>query len=139
MIGDGNCFFRAVSVGLYGNEEQHIKIREQVVKEIDQNRTRYEPLTDNIDRHIKEMKHHDGRKTSYGTEAEALATCFAFDIDVYILDSRNDKHEWTKYRNQDMCSHEKNYVCLLYSHRKEHYDFLKRDVRPCKCPIQQSV
>lgn len=45
--GDGNCFFRAVSWAIYGNEDQHAELREQAVKFMVGHRERFEEfLTD---------------------------------------------------------------------------------------------
>ena len=36
MVGDGHCFFRAVSFGSYGNDEYHLKVRVEVSEYIRQ-------------------------------------------------------------------------------------------------------
>ena len=46
MIGDGNCFFRAVSYGLYENQNHHAEIRREVVKEIKCNTQFYSEYID---------------------------------------------------------------------------------------------
>jgi len=34
VYGDGNCLFRAVSLGLYGTEERHVELRAKAAIEI---------------------------------------------------------------------------------------------------------
>ena len=48
IYGDGNCGFRAVSLGLYGTEEFHSLLRLFTVLELLLNRSHYEPLDSNF-------------------------------------------------------------------------------------------
>ena len=47
-------------------------------------RENYEMLVDNFQDHISEMTHHDGRSSSYATEAEIKATSAVYDIDIFV-------------------------------------------------------
>lgn len=42
--GDGNCFFRALSDQLFGNESQHIDIRQRTCQYLKQNRDEFQPF-----------------------------------------------------------------------------------------------
>jgi hypothetical protein len=44
VIGDGNCFFRAVSLDLTGKEEHFNYVRGIVCDEIEKNQSYYEPM-----------------------------------------------------------------------------------------------
>jgi hypothetical protein len=44
VAGDGNCYFRALSVCLYNNEEEHLKLRQSIIKYILQSVERGEAL-----------------------------------------------------------------------------------------------
>ena len=53
---DGNCFFRAVADQLYGYEFYHIRLRQEVVKFLKENKEEYKYFIENdipIDRYIK--------------------------------------------------------------------------------------
>jgi hypothetical protein len=45
VVGDGNCFFRAVSLALFGSQELHSLIRLLVLKEIFDNQVFYDIRT----------------------------------------------------------------------------------------------
>ncbi|KAJ3078653.1 hypothetical protein HK102_004341 [Quaeritorhiza haematococci] len=42
IVGDGNCFCRALAKHLHGSQDEHLKVREAIVKELKQNRSLYD-------------------------------------------------------------------------------------------------
>ena len=44
--GDGNCFYRAISVGLYGNQLKHAELRKSVAEHV---RSSYERIFSSVD------------------------------------------------------------------------------------------
>ena len=53
VIGDGNCFFRCISVFFNGDEDKHEDIRRKVVETLRENKDRYEHLVnEDFDIHI---------------------------------------------------------------------------------------
>ena len=53
---DGNCFYRTMSLGLYGHEEHHLQLRLQTTIEIALNRIHYDVTDPDYLDHV-----HDGR------------------------------------------------------------------------------
>ena len=73
--GDGNCFFRCISVFLNGDEDKHEDIRRNVVETLRDNKDRYKHLVDgDFDTHIQNMSKATGSRNSWATEAELCAT-----------------------------------------------------------------
>ena len=94
MQGDGNCYFRCISKALYNTENRHKDIRKTVVTQMNQNENKYAQYMNNFQQHIREMQHHDGRVSSYATEAEIFATCNVYNIDIFVNNPSFPDHEW---------------------------------------------
>ena len=95
------------------------------------NKDRYVPYVDNFESHIQDMTHHDGRTSSYGTEAEIYATCRIFNIDIFVYKADNKNYEWQRFSITEDCCHQKTYICL--DNAALHFNFLHRNERPCTC------
>ncbi len=42
--GDGNCFYRCISVQLYGTEERHLDVRNSVVDHLERHKSEFQVL-----------------------------------------------------------------------------------------------
>ena len=85
-----------------------------------------------FERHIKDMSAHDGRLASYATEAEIVATCAIFNLELFVKKSSNKNFEWQRFStNIDDCLHHKPFACLVNS--ALHYNLMLRSHRPCSC------
>ena len=100
------------------------------------NKDRYVPYVDNFESHIHDIAHHDGRTSSYGTEAEIYATCQIFDIDIFVYKADNKNHEWQRFSTTEDCCHQKMYICL--DNAALHFNFLLRSERPCCCSTKKN-
>lgn len=79
---DGNCLFRAVSVLLYGTEDQHIPIREKTVGFMGENRAQFEGfVSEDYDIYLAKML----CEGEYGTniEIEAISQLFHRTVEIY--------------------------------------------------------
>ncbi len=93
VIGDGNCFFRAISLNLYNNEDEHQRIRKSVVQYL-KNATNVVPgitvdLSDKVVlQHLKEMEM-DG---SWAGDDFILPTAAFLQrvIHIYIYNTNNN-------------------------------------------------
>ena len=78
--GDGNCFFRYISVFFNGDEDKHEDIRRNVVETLRENKDCYKHLVDgDFDTHIQNMSKATGSRNSWATEAELCATSETYD------------------------------------------------------------
>ncbi|CAM2727334.1 unnamed protein product [Rotaria socialis] len=70
ILGDGNCFFRAISHQLHRHERDHKVIRSQAIKYLTENKSEFSQFIDQtyatIDNYIKQM-------TKHGTYADHIA------------------------------------------------------------------
>ena len=91
--GDGNCFFRAMSVGLTCWEVGHLKIRQQVCDHL---------ITYGLYTHQCEGKFyvnqdkmkHDG---TYATDVEIMAAAQIFGGDIYVYHTYGSKLRWLRF------------------------------------------
>lgn len=91
MVDDGNCFFRAVSFWVYGNQEQHADVRQLIVSHIMSNWNRYKSFIigdDSYHNRIRSMYDYvecmqeDGR---FGGSQECVATSEVFCVQLIIF------------------------------------------------------
>jgi len=91
--GDGNCFFRAISVGLTGWEVSHIKIRQLVCDHIQTYGT-YTRQTEG-----KYYVNHNKMKKSgiYATDVEIMAAAQIFGVDIYVYHTYGGTLKWLRF------------------------------------------
>ncbi|XP_077364609.1 uncharacterized protein LOC144009028 isoform X1 [Festucalex cinctus] len=87
IIGDGNCFFRAVSQAVCGSQKNHRKIRLAVVKQMESNAVVYETFLrseySSVDEYIKKSKMRNVGSWATEVEIQATADCLGVNIFIY--------------------------------------------------------
>jgi hypothetical protein len=81
-IGDGNCLFRALSLGLTGSQRQHDVIRSLIVDHlvlVKQDISSLYPIGFSYDRHLQAMK----QPGCWGTEREIIAAANLFGLSIF--------------------------------------------------------
>ena len=132
--GDGNCLFRAISLGLYNTQEHHVDIRLGTVQYIAEHWDRYDEVIQgeyqrwNIftkDQYVEYMSRHTPGEAAYAGHIEMSAAALAYDVKIAIhLDTLNDAI--------DNVGHGLFTIHVLYHEYREkgkadsgHYDFLQ--------------
>ena len=117
---DGNCFFRAVSHQLYGDELQHSNIRSATTNYLNSRKDAFAPFIDEsvdrtIDSYIKRME----KETTYADHLVILATATFFNKDIII-------HEEAKRPLLIASSNSRTdqQWHVLYNPNREHYDIV---------------
>ena len=91
--GDGNCFFRAVSVGLTGWEVGHLKIRQLVCDHI----ISYGPCTKEAEGKVYINQKRMKTNATYATDVEIMAAAQIFGIDIYVYHTYGNSLKWLKF------------------------------------------
>jgi len=95
IVGDGNCFFRAVSHAVCGTQKYHRKIRLAVVKQMQSNAVDYEGILrceySSIAQYLSVSKMH--LLASWATEMEIQATADYLGVSIFTY--HNDR--WLEY------------------------------------------
>jgi hypothetical protein len=69
-IGDGNCFFRCISVYFNDTQTQHETIKQQVVKKMQSDSNKYKQfVSGSFNKHLEDMRKTNGNSLPYATEA----------------------------------------------------------------------
>ncbi|XP_035278177.1 uncharacterized protein LOC118229838 [Anguilla anguilla] len=95
IVGDGNCFFRALSFSISATEGHHRKIRLAVVKHMETNALQYAPILRHgyfsVENYVKasRMKY----VQTWATEVEIQAAADFFGVDVFTY----SHNKWFKY------------------------------------------
>lgn len=122
--GDGNCFFRALSKIIYGNQSFYNEVRQAVVDMIEKNPKKFEAFTDKpVDAHIKDMR----EDKTWATQTEIYAAATLLNKDIYMLSpvQFGETYKWLlfsprfKYKSDLLncpC-----YITLCHTHGN-HYD-----------------
>ncbi|KAH3868607.1 uncharacterized protein LOC127867825 [Dreissena polymorpha] len=135
--GDGNCFFRALSKIIYGNQKYYNEIRQAVVDVIQKHPRKFEAFADGpISEHIADMRH----DKTWATQTEIYAAATLLNRDIYILspDQTGETYRWllfqpqVKYNNNltgcDCC------LTICHTHGN-HYDRIAPLVGKCNCEL----
>ena len=122
--GDGNCIFRAVSVGLMGWEVGHLKIRQMVCLHI----TTYGTYT--CESEGKYYVNQNKMKVSamYVTDVEIMAAAQIFGVDIYVYHTYGGTLGWLRFPCKHMsgsASSNAIYLDNRYGDGKTgHFDFV---------------
>lgn len=85
ILGDGNCFFRAVSFSLTNSEDFHYILRRAVCQHMIKNNDLFESFLNDeqsIDDHLQGSKM--SQEGTWATEVEIFATAHLLNTDIYI-------------------------------------------------------
>ena len=110
--GDGNCFFRCISLKVHGTEENYSKVRQQIVEFLEKNEEDYSELVlDKKGKTYKEYLQEMQKDKVWATEVEILAAgpVYKCEIFVQVCKQGTDKWEWHCYSKGDKgkCDHTK--------------------------------
>ncbi|XP_062611086.1 uncharacterized protein LOC134272924 [Saccostrea cucullata] len=87
IIGDGNCFFRAISFSLANSEDFHYVIRHAVCEHIMENKELFKPFlrdgVQSVESHLSSTQMSQGG--TWATEVEIFATAHLLNIDIYTF------------------------------------------------------
>lgn len=98
VLGDGNCFFRAISYALTGSEANHKCLRNLIV-----NRMGMPPLNVQLENYLNKsiesyLDESNMMKDSvWATDAEILATASVLGTDIVIYAKHGLQKEWLRY------------------------------------------
>ena len=97
IIGDGNCFFRALSYTIYGTEDRHSSVRASIAlfSEINVECFKKYCTTPKVMEHIRCMKHEAVFATQM--EAHATASCIQRTVYIFTQKSGNGEYYWEKF------------------------------------------
>ncbi|XP_052212735.1 uncharacterized protein LOC127831738 [Dreissena polymorpha] len=120
---DGNCFFRALSVIITGVETNHLTIREEITRHVEQHSDIYRTFLQSrggMDTYVRSMR--KPREWATDTEIFAAATFLKTIIEVCsILRNKSGiEYQWQTFAplNDDNPSLPKIYIC----HKDEHFE-----------------
>ena len=134
---DGNCYFRTISQALHGYEDQRQEIRNIIVAELIANQERYEMYIDeDFTTHIDEMKQSDDRISSWASEAEIFATTHYLNTDIFVVTIINQESVGQQFSSGE-CNHDNPFISI--EHTGNHYNYIKRDFRPCTCTTAENI
>jgi len=98
VLGDGNCFFRALSMIIYGSQEEHERVRGVIVENIEQNPENFIALLPprrTVQQHTEVMKN----SRVWATQVEIQAAVEVYGVPLYLFTqtpTRNSYH-WLCY------------------------------------------
>ena len=103
---DENCFFRAISLALFGGEDYHEQVREKLVQLISTNKEVFERFcpsdTVSLDEHLQRMQ----QVGIWVTHLEIHAVASLLQIPVYICTQRSKSlyYYWELYKPKNCTS-----------------------------------
>ena len=96
ITGDGNCLFRCFSLILFGDQDQHLRVRTSLVDFIKKNPSFFTtyclPLT--VPEHSQRM----ANNFVWGTHVEIFAASLYFNLPIYVAVAKADEtYFWCKF------------------------------------------
>ena len=86
ITADGNCFFRCISISMFGTDSYYKELRHKIVNHMIAERETYTMLVDtDFDSYINNKLKTVGGAEIWATEAEITATACHLDIEIVIL------------------------------------------------------
>lgn len=121
IMGDGNCFFRAVSFSLTNSEDFHNIVRNAVCEHMTENRKLFHPFLNNehsVESHISSTQM--SQEGTWATEIEIFGTAHLLNTDVYTFSGGR----WIRFSVNDVEPFAQNRTGAIYlNHRHQnHYN-----------------
>ena len=127
IAGDGNCWFRSISVAVTGDQEDHLAIRTAVVAYMAEP-ARDPPLRQHHS-HATTAEYLDkssmARSGVWATDLEILATAGLLETDIYVFSRWGEKNAWQKFPAAEI-----NPACrpgphsIYIKHSNLHYEYV---------------
>lgn len=138
--GDGNCFFRAISKIMYGNDNFHKAVRNLIVDIIATNKSKFAQFVDGGDVQVHVERVSEDHSWATTCEIYAAATLLQRDIYMYTPNHLNDKYSWLLFQpvfkrtlaESELSTHPCCYVTLCNTNGN-HYDRIVPDHGGCNC------
>lgn len=121
ILGDGNCFFRAVSFSLTNSEDFHNVMRNAVCQHMLEYKELFQQFLNNeqsVESHISSCKMNQEGK--WATEVEIFATAHLLNTDIYTFSGGS----WMRFSVDDVEPYELNRTGAIYlnHHQQNHYN-----------------
>ena len=96
IVGDGNCFYRAVSMYIFRTERYHANIRRSVVAFMFHHPELFSTFVEDMDYdiYLTLMSETTGSRHSWGTHREIFAVATMINAPVYVYSMYGDKMKW---------------------------------------------
>ncbi|KAL1453548.1 hypothetical protein WDU94_009880 [Cyamophila willieti] len=137
ILGDGNCLFRAISLRLFGTEEQHLIVRQQTVNYVEKEWHEFGsfipvPPGSNSSTVASAYCASMRRPSTYGTEIELMAIAKSYNVSISVY--RSETAGKSSY--SDDRTYTKQQIDLLYSGPLDrgHYELLTPVPSPSQNP-----
>jgi len=121
MKGDGNCYFRAVSYALVGDQEQHQITRQIIAEWMTKNEVQ-------IDNHFGSEylnESHMEEDGMWATEAEILATAALLNTDLQIYCESGKSLKWLRYKSSVLGKLSKTKKCIFLDNSSgNHFNYV---------------
>lgn len=120
ILGDGNCFFRAISYQIHKHEDSHFELRVQSMNYIRMNKTEFEDFLNteynNIDEYINRMS----KLNTYADNLVIRATAIIIKRNIVIHRARDIPSLISTEQNTNEQVH------IVYHRHSRHYDSVHR-------------
>lgn len=121
--GDGNCFFRAISMCITGSENEHMRVRELITKHVEENPDTYRTFLQSrggMNQYLRVMR----RSREWATDVEILAaaTLLKTVIEVYFPCRINGRTEYRWQTFKPLNNENMTYPVIYLSNKHDHFD-----------------
>ena len=122
VVGDGNCFFRAVSFSISGTEKNHVNLRDQIVDHMSSpaiSASLKGYLSEDVGDYLERNKMRDN--AVWATDAEIMGAASHLHSDIFVYTLSGESNKWLKYPST-FCLDSSSASALYIRNESEHFD-----------------
>ena len=101
IVGDGNCYFRALSFILHKTQERHRDVRRNIVEFLERNQEKFQQflLNGTFEEHVTQMR----REGVWATQVELYGAASLHQVPIHICspDPGTQKYRWLLHKPLD--------------------------------------
>ena len=93
---DGNCFYSALSVQLFGTQDENLAVRNVVYRMVLLNKSIFKPFfipTSKV-QSFEELCEHNWKPGIWATQVEVVAAATIFQVPIYFISPSTIGHKW---------------------------------------------
>ena len=136
VAGDGNCYFRCLSLWLFGSELYHKQLRFHVIKYIYDHKDDFLnllPPNITMDEYVTQKYRTDGDSVTYATHVEIFATACILNQSVFVYSMYGNNLAWQEFKPINAVHNLSLSSYMTIANTGDHYMLIIPSDEECNC------
>ena len=143
ILGDGNCFFRSLSFYFFNTQEEHLRVRKEIVEFISDNVHLFQPLVISEERNYTLADHLESARKPmvWASQVEIQAAVDLYGVPIYLFTPNvsGSGYHWYCYSKRTLAAPELKHHHIELAHQSSVHFHCIVDAttrKPCTVPPQ---